>query len=65
MRFGRTHDGRGFVLWLDMEPPGPHVRSYQKIVLSPNRADALLRALEDYMAEQSPPQHDWLMGTDG
>ena len=48
-----------------MEPPGPHVRSYQKIVLSPNRADALLRALEDYMAEQSPPQHDWLMGTDG
>lgn len=60
MRFSRTPDGSGFVLYLDQEPPGPHVKSYIKVVLSPNRADALLRALQDFMAEQSPPEDGWL-----
>jgi hypothetical protein len=60
MRFERTHDGKGFVLYIDTEPPGPHVKSYIKIVLSPNRADALLRALRAYMDDQSPPEEPWL-----
>jgi len=62
MRFGRTHDGSGFVLYVDTEPPGPHIKSYIKIVLSPNRADALLRALQAFMAEQSPSEDAWLPG---
>jgi hypothetical protein len=63
MRFERTHDGKGFVLYIDTEPPGPHVKSYLKIVLSPNRADALLRALQVYVAEQDKAREEtWLPG---
>ena len=66
MRFGRTHDASGFVLYIDTEPPGPHVKSYIKVVLSPNRADALHRALTAYLSEAQPPATPWLPAdTDG
>ena len=66
MRFAKTHDGHGFVLYVDQEPPGPHIRSYLKIVLSPNRADALHRALTAFLAENAPPTDQWIPGsTDG
>ena len=52
------------VIYVELEPPGPHVKSYVKLVLSPNRADMLHRALTAYLAEQTPP--DWLPAdTDG
>lgn len=66
MRFGLTHDGKGFVMYLDQEPPGPHIRSYIKVVLSPNRADALHRALTAFLADNAPPSDGWIPGsTDG
>ena len=63
MRFARSHDNRGFVLYIDTEPPGPHVKSYIKVVLSPNRADALHRALTAFLAENAPPENTWLPGS--
>jgi hypothetical protein len=66
MQFARSKDGKSMVVYVELEPNGPHVRSYFKLVLSYNRADALHRALGDYLAEQAPPSHDWLLGdTDG
>jgi len=60
MRFARTHDGKGMVVYIELEPPGPTIKSYFKVVLSYNRADALHRALTAYLTEQAPAEPAWL-----
>lgn len=50
--YGRTHDGRGFVIYTHYKPPGPYIKSYTKDVLDRADAEEMHAALTVYLREQ-------------
>jgi hypothetical protein len=65
-KYGRTHDGKGFVIYKSSKPPGPYIKSYDKEVMDYQDVLEQHAAMTEYLKEQAPPATDWLLGdTDG